>query len=111
MLYAVIGGSVRARSWKTALTYRSSPAASCTLWSSQRHSRKTLDATHALHRISMARTPRRQRSMWKVIPLSFLADTFAARLSPVNDRVYLSEPTGASSSDSDGEQHFEHEPQ
>lgn len=65
------GGFVRARSWRTALTFRSSPTASCTLWSLRTHLRKIRDATHALHPISTVLTPRQLRSMWKVMVLSF----------------------------------------
>lgn len=75
---------MRARSWRTALTFRSSPTASCTLWSSQRRLRKIPDATLASHLISMALTPRQLRSMSKVI-LVLLSFLLTLELNTVSD--------------------------
>lgn len=104
VLCIIAGGSVRAKSWKTALIFRSSTMASSTLWSSLRLLKKTLDATRALHLTCMAPTPRPLRSMWKV---TFICLT-QLQFNTVTDDKCVFLCAGASSSDSEGEHRFEH---
>lgn len=79
------GGFVRARSWRTAQTFRSSPTASCILSSSQRLLRKTPGATRVLLLISTALTPRRLRSTWKVRPCVFFLSLSHVSQTPAGD--------------------------
>lgn len=103
---------MRARSWKTVQTFRSSPVENCILSSLPRLSRRTPAATRASPPISTALTPHRLRSMWKVKLWRFL---FLSLPSPISQNTnantllrLVCSFTGASSSDSEGEQHFEH---
>lgn len=96
---------MRARSWRTALIFRSSTTVSSTLSSSQKRLKKTPGATPASPLTSTAPTPRQLRSTWKVVPVPSSGPQLC--FDPVADEDCVFICAGASSSDSEGEHHFE----
>lgn len=101
---------MKAKSWRTVQTFRSSPAASCTLSSSPRLSRRTPADTRVSPPTLTAPIPPRLRSTLKVKPAlpHSLSSVMGQVKTPVEVCCFNSSvPAGASSSDSEGEQHFE----